>query len=121
MYRALRPIWVALAAAVALSGFWMSEVPDYIYRQEIVAAASHADSAFQSCRSARVEDTVGLNCDRVRSIAFDAALDPIMRLWPQWGPILYAFVALILVWAIAAGFAFTIDWLRRGVTLWRSA
>jgi hypothetical protein len=53
--------------------------------------------------------------------AFDTALDPIVKTWPVGGPYLYAGVMLLLLWAIAGGIAFTIDWLRRGFGLYRSA
>ncbi|MBS0519960.1 MAG: hypothetical protein JSR90_14805 [Proteobacteria bacterium] len=117
----MRPLWIALAAAFTLSAVWMSLVPGYIYRQQVSVATSTADNALASCRASHVQETAGLDCKRVSAVAFDAALDPIVRMWPAWGPILYAVVALILVWAVAAGVALTIDWLRRGFALWRSA
>ncbi|SKA34073.1 hypothetical protein SAMN02745126_05470 [Enhydrobacter aerosaccus] len=117
----MRPIWIALAVALALSTVWMSQVPDYVYRRQVSIATTYADTALADCRAAHVEDTTGIECKRLSAIAFDAALDPIVRLSPTWGPTIYAAVALMLIWAMAGGIALSIDWLRRGFGLWRSA
>ncbi len=112
---------IGLGAALLLSIVWMSDVPDYVYRQQVSVANAYAERALAACRAAHVEDTDGLQCKRASTAAFDSALDPIVRMWPSWGPTLYAAVALLLVWAVAGGIALTVDWLRRGFALFRSA
>jgi hypothetical protein len=117
----MRRIWIAVAAASVLSVFWMSTVPDHIRRQQFAVATGYAESALTSCRAAHIEESSGFDCRRVEAIAFESALDPIVRMWPTWGPRLYAGVGLALIWAIALGIAFAADWLRRGFRLWHTA
>jgi hypothetical protein len=117
----MRASRVGLLAALLLSVLWMSAVPDYVYRQEMTVATSYADSVAVSCRESHADKTADVDCRRLSAAAFDTALDPIMKTWPVAGPYIYASVMLLLLWAIAAGVAFTVDWLRRGFALFRSA
>ncbi len=117
----MRAKQIVFGAALLLSIVWMSEVPDYVYRQQVSVANAYAENALAACRPSHVEDTAGFECKRAGAAAFDSALDPIVRMWPSWGPTLYAAVSLLLIWAVAGGIALAIDWLRRGFALFRSA
>jgi hypothetical protein len=117
----MRATRVGFGVAILLSIVWMSAVPDYVHRHQMTVATAYAESVATSCRESHAERTGGIDCRKMSAAAFDAALDPIVKTWPTGGPYLYAAVMLLLLWAIAGGIAFTIDWLRRGFGLYRSA
>jgi hypothetical protein len=117
----MRAAWVGLGAAAVLSIVWMGAVPGYVYHHQMALAATYADSVAASCHESHADRTGNIDCRKMSAAAFDTALDPIVKTWPVGGPYLYAGVMLLLLWAIAGGIAFTIDWLRRGFGLYRSA